>query len=65
MDFLDRIRDAYSMIVKSVAASDGILSKHERDAIDYLRDLCEKVLSMDESMQRLKEWKNVVEDTEP
>ena len=53
------------MIVKSVAASDGILSKHERDAIDYLRDLCEKVLSMDESMQRLKQWKNVVEDTEP
>lgn len=62
MEFVDCIYDAYATIIKSVANSDGILSEKERDAIENLKDLCQKVLSMNESVQRLNEWKELTKE---
>lgn len=57
MAFVERIQNMHNDIIKYFTKSNGVLSNDEREAIENLVVLCDRVLAVEKSVRQLNEWK--------
>lgn len=52
----DNFKEVFTEIVNEFIDSNGMMTKEDVDFINDLKCLCEKMLSINESMQLLNQW---------
>lgn len=52
----DKISETFTEIINEFIDSNGMMSKKDVEFVTSLKRLCEKLLSINESMQLLNQW---------